>query len=231
MSKYQKKLIKYIESNPNFIQPEHRKNEIIGFLKKPLNDLCISRPKSRLSWGIELPFDKDYVTYVWFDALINYLTGIGYKKDKKLFEKYWPASYHLIGKDILTTHAIYWPTMLMSLGVDLPKTIFAHGWWLISESKMSKSIGNVIDPMELIDEHGAVDPVRYYLMREMVLGQDSNFTVESFKSRYNSDLANDFGNLLSQSININEKKTLKEEFLCQIKCPKWKKKFNLKVKT
>ena len=117
-----------------------------------------------------MPFDKDYVTYVWFDALINYLTGIGYKKDKKLFEKYWPASYHLIGKDILTTHAIYWPTMLMSLEIELPKTIFAHGWWLISESKMSKSIGNVIDPMELIDEYG-VDPVRYYLMREMVLGQ------------------------------------------------------------
>ena len=204
MSKYQKKLIKYIESNPNFIQPEHRKNEIIGFLRKPLNDLCISRPKSRLSWGIELPFDKDYVTYVWFDALINYLTGIGFKKDKKLFEKYWPATYHLIGKDILTTHAIYWPTMLMSLEIELPKTIFAHGWWLISESKMSKSIGNVIDPMELINEYGA-DPVRYYLMREMVLGQDSNFTVESFKSRYNSDLANDFGNLLSRVSTLMKK--------------------------
>ena len=204
MSKYQNKLIKYIESNPNFIQPEHRKNEIIGFLKKPLNDLCISRPKSRLSWGIELPFDKDYVTYVWFDALINYLTGIGFKKDKKLFEKYWPATYQLIGKDILTTHAIYWPTMLMSLEIELPKTIFAHGWWLISESKMSKSIGNVIDPMELINEHGA-DPVRYYLMREMVLGQDSNFTVESFKSRYNSDLANDFGNLLSRVSTLMKK--------------------------
>ena len=183
--------------NPSFIQPEHRKNEILGFLRKPLNDLCISRPKSRLNWGIELPFDKDYVTYVWFDALINYLTGIGYEKDKKFFEKYWPASYHLIGKDILTTHAIYWPTMLMSLGVDLPKTIFAHGWWLTGESKMSKSIGNVIDPLKLIDEYG-VDPVRYYLMREMVLGNDSNFTEESFKNRYNSDLANDFGNLLSR---------------------------------
>ncbi len=204
MSKYQNKLIKYIESNPNFIQPEHRKNEIIGFLRKPLNDLCISRPKSRLSWGIELPFDKDYVTYVWFDALINYLTGIGFKKDKKLFEKYWPASYQLIGKDILTTHAIYWPTMLMSLEIELPKTIFAHGWWLISESKMSKSIGNVIDPMELINEYGA-DPVRYYLMREMVLGQDSNFTFESFKSRYNSDLANDFGNLLSRVSTLMKK--------------------------
>ncbi len=228
MSKYQNKLIKYIESNPNFIQPEHRKNEIIGFLDKPLNDLCISRPKSRLSWGIELPFDKEYVTYVWFDALINYLTGIGFKKDKKLFEKYWPASYQLIGKDILTTHAIYWPTMLMSLGIELPKTIFAHGWWLISESKMSKSIGNVIDPMELINEHGA-DPVRYYLMREMVLGQDSNFTVESFKNRYNSDLANDFGNLLSR-VSTLMKKNFEGKIPLPNKMTKMEKEIQLKSK-
>ena len=204
MSKYQQSLINYINLNPNFIQPNHRKNEILGFLRKPLNDLCISRPKSRLNWGIELPFDSDYVTYVWFDALINYITSPGYENNKNIFNKWWPATYHLIGKDILTTHAVYWPTMLMSLGIKLPKTIFAHGWWLMDESKMSKSVGNVVNPIDLIDEYG-VDPVRYYLMREMVLGQDSNFTIESFKNRYNSDLANDFGNLLSRVSTLMKK--------------------------
>ncbi len=197
MSKYQDQLINHITCNSSFIQPNHRKNEILGFLKKPLNDLCISRPKSRLNWGIELPFDNNYVTYVWFDALINYITAVGYGDDDGTFEKRWPVSYHLIGKDILTTHAVYWPTMLMSAGIELPASIFAHGWWLMGESKMSKSLGNVVNPMELIDEYG-IDPVRYYLMREMVLGQDANFTTESFIQRYNSDLANDFGNLLSR---------------------------------
>jgi len=197
MSKYQKALINHIENNEKFIQPPHRKNEILGFLRQPLNDLCISRPKSRLDWGIELPFDKDYVTYVWFDALINYITAPGYGENKDTFNEWWPASCHLIGKDILTTHAVYWPTMLMSAGIELPKTIFAHGWWLMGDSKMSKSVGNVVDPIDLIDDYG-VDPVRYYLMREMVLGQDSNFTIDLFISRYNSDLANDFGNLLSR---------------------------------
>ena len=204
MSKYQQALIDYIESNPQFIQPDHRKNEILGFLRQPLNDLCISRPKSRLNWGIELPFDSDYVTYVWFDALINYITAPGFGRDEESFNKWWPASYHLIGKDILTTHAVYWPTMLMSAGIELPKTIFAHGWWLMGESKMSKSLGNVINPMDLIDDYG-VDPVRYYLMREMVLGQDSSFTMESFIQRYNSDLANDFGNLLSRVSTLMKK--------------------------
>ena len=197
MSKYQDQLINHITCNSSFIQPNHRKNEILGFLKKPLNDLCISRPKSRLNWGIELPFDNNYVTYVWFDALINYITAVGYGDDDGKFEKRWPVSYHLIGKDILTTHAVYWPTMLMSAGIELPASIFAHGWWLMGESKMSKSLGNVVNPMELIDEYG-IDPVRYYLMREMVLGQDANFTIKSFIQRYNSDLANDFGNLLSR---------------------------------
>jgi methionyl-tRNA synthetase len=197
MSKYQKALIAHINSNPKFIQPDHRKNEILGFLKQPLNDLCISRPKSRLSWGIELPFDSGYVTYVWFDALINYITAPGFLDDNISFDKYWPANMHLIGKDILTTHTVYWPTMLMSAGIELPKTIFAHGWWLMGDEKMSKSSGNVINPMDLIDDYG-VDPVRYYLMREMVLGQDANFTLKSFVNRYNSDLANDFGNLLSR---------------------------------
>ena len=197
MSKYQKELIDYINKNLEFIQPQHRKNEILGFLSQPLEDLCISRPKNRLNWGVELPFDHDYVTYVWFDALLNYVTSPGYGSDPEVFEKWWSQAVHLIGKDILMAHAVYWPTMLMSAGIPLPKTIFAHGWWLIEKSKMSKSMGNVVDPMELIDEYG-VDPVRYYLMREMVLGQASNFTMKSFTRRYNSDLANDFGNLLSR---------------------------------
>ena len=204
MGKYQQRLIDHIKSNPKFIQPEHRKNEILGFLRKPLNDLCISRPKSRLNWGIELPFDNEYVTYVWFDALINYITAVGFGLSNNKFEKWWPASYHLIGKDILTTHAVYWPTMLFSAGIPLPLSIFAHGWWLMGDSKMSKSLGNVINPMDLIDDYG-VDPVRYYLMREMVLGHDSNFTMESFIQRYNSDLANDFGNLLSRVTTLIKK--------------------------
>ena len=204
MSQYQQPLIDHINNNPGFIQPEHRKNEVLGFLKKPLGDLCISRPKSRLNWGIELPFDSDYVTYVWFDALINYITAVGFDSDESIFNNYWPANYHLIGKDILTTHSVYWPTMLMSAKLPLPQGIFAHGWWLSGESKMSKSLGNVVDPLGLIEEYG-VDPVRYYLMREMVLGQDASFTMESFVKRYNSDLANDFGNLLSRVSNLMKK--------------------------
>lgn len=197
MSKYQTKLIEYIEQHPDFIRPDHRKNEMLGFLRQPLGDLCISRPKSRMDWGIEIPFDKEYVTYVWFDALVNYISIPGYGSDEVKFKKWWPADVHLIGKDILTTHCIYWTTMLFSLGLDLPKTIFAHGWWLIGQTKMSKSLGNVVNPLDLVEQYGA-DAVRYYLMREMVLGQDSNFTMDSFIKCYNSDLANDFGNLLNR---------------------------------
>ena len=204
MSKYQEKLISHIENNSKFIQPVHRKNEVLGFLKSPLNDLCISRPKSRLNWGIELPFDSDYVTYVWFDALINYVSALGFDSDEKKYNTYWPANLHLIGKDILTTHSVYWPTMLLSVGIKLPKTIFAHGWWLSDQSKMSKSVGNVVDPLQLIKSYG-VDPVRFYLMKEMVLGQDSNFSIESFVKCYNNDLANDFGNLLSRVSNLINK--------------------------
>ena len=204
MSKYQEKLISHIENNSRFIQPVHRKNEVLGFLKSPLNDLCISRPKSRLNWWIELPFDSDYVTYVWFDALINYVSALGFDSDEKKYNTYWPANLHLIGKDILTTHSVYWPTMLLSVGIKLPKTIFAHGWWLSDQSKMSKSVGNVVDPLQLIKSYG-VDPVRFYLMKEMVLGQDSNFSIESFVKCYNNDLANDFGNLLSRVSNLINK--------------------------
>ena len=197
MSRYQEKLINYINDNPGYIRPEHRKNEILGFLKQPLNDLCISRPKSRLSWGIEIPFNKDYVTYVWFDALVNYISVPGFGTNEKNFKKWWPADVHLIGKDILTTHSVYWSTMLFSLELPLPKTIFAHGWWLIGQAKMSKSLGNVVNPLDLADQYG-VDSVRYYLMKEMILGNDANFTIESFIKCYNSDLANDFGNLLNR---------------------------------
>ena len=204
MSGYQEKLIEHIEQNPMFIQPVHRKNEVLGFLKSPLSDLCISRPKSRLNWGIELPFDSKYVTYVWFDALINYVSALGLNSEEEKYKSFWPVNFHLIGKDILTTHAVYWPTMLMSAEIKLPRSIFAHGWWMSDQSKMSKSLGNVIDPLELIESYG-VDPVRFYLMKEMVLGHDSNFSMDSFIKCYNSDLANDFGNLLSRVSNLVNK--------------------------
>ena len=201
MSKYQSWLIEYIETHPDFIQPAFRANETLGFLRKELGDLCISRPKSRLSWGIELPFDPDYVCYVWFDALINYISGVGYRQNDAEFEKWWPASYHLIGKDILTTHSVYWPTMLKAMNLPMPKTIFAHGWWLTGNTKMSKSLGNVINPMDMIDRCG-VDAFRYFLLSEMSPGNDANFTEDAFVSRYNSDLANDLGNLLSRVLKM-----------------------------
>lgn len=202
MSNYQQWLIEYIETHPEFIQPDFRANETLGFLKNnELQDLCISRPKSRLAWGIELPFDSDFVTYVWFDALLNYITAIGYRSDDDMFKKWWPVNHHLIGKDILTTHTVYWPTMLKAMGVEMPKTIFAHGWWLTGRTKMSKSLGNVVNPMEMIDRYG-VDAFRYFLIAEMTLGQDASFTEEAFVRRYNSDLANDLGNLLSRTSNM-----------------------------
>ncbi|QHI68681.1 methionine--tRNA ligase [Tichowtungia aerotolerans] len=202
MSHYQQWLIEYIETHPEFIQPDFRANETLGFLKNnELQDLCISRPKSRLAWGIELPFDSDFVTYVWFDALLNYITAIGYKSDDDMFKKWWPVNHQLIGKDILTTHTVYWPTMLKAMGVELPKTVFAHGWWLTGRTKMSKSLGNVVNPMEMIDRYG-VDAFRYFLIAEMTLGQDASFTEEAFVRRYNSDLANDLGNLLSRTSNM-----------------------------
>ena len=196
MSKYQEWLVNYIREHPQFIQPDFRRNEVLGFLKQPLGDLCISRPKSRLTWGIELPFDKDFVCYVWFDALINYISAIGYTENEENFSKWWPA-VHLIGKDILTTHAVYWPCMLKAMGLEQPKTIFAHGFWLAGETKMSKSLGNVVNPLDLAAMYG-VDAFRYFLIREMTLGQDASYTEESFVNRYNSDLANDLGNLLSR---------------------------------
>jgi methionyl-tRNA synthetase len=197
MSKYQDWLINYIEENPDFIQPDFRRNETLGFLKKELTDLCISRPKSRLAWGIELPFDSDFVTYVWFDALVNYISAIGYREDDAEFEKWWPASYQLIGKDILTTHTVYWPTMLKAMGLAMPKSIFAHGWWLVGRDKMSKTAGNVVNPVEFAEQYG-VDAFRYFLMAEMSLGQDASFTEDAFIRRYNAELANDLGNMLNR---------------------------------
>lgn len=201
MSRYQEWLIDYIQTHPEFIQPSFRANETLGFLKRPLGDLCISRPKSRLAWGIELPFDSDYVCYVWFDALLNYVSGVGYGSDEAEFKRRWPASYQLIGKDILTTHTVYWPTMLKAMGVEMPQTIFAHGWWLVGRDKMSKSLGNVVNPMDMAEQYG-VDAFRYFLMAEMSLGQDASFTEDAFIGRYNSDLANDLGNMLSRTVKM-----------------------------
>ncbi len=204
MSNYQNKLIDYIHKYSDFICPESRKNEVLGFLKKPLNDLCISRPKSRLHWGIELPFDKNFVTYVWFDALLNYISGIGGYKQNEQFDLYWPEVTHLIGKDILTTHCVYWPTLLMALELPLPKKIFAHGWWLIQNEKMSKSKGNFIDPLDIKDTVG-IDGLRYFLARDISLGNDAQFSPELVVARVNAELANNLGNLWSRTSNLINK--------------------------
>ncbi|HIA00374.1 MAG TPA: methionine--tRNA ligase [Myxococcales bacterium] len=204
MSNYQQALIDHINENPDFIRPSHRRNEVLGFLRQPLTDLCISRPKSRLSWGIELPFDTDYVTYVWFDALLNYLTGIGYP-DSDEWKGWWAESTHLIGKDILTTHSVYWTTMLMAMEVPLPKSIVAHGWWLMGNSKMSKTKGNVVDPMALKDQYG-VEVFRYFLLRDMSVGQDASFSEAGLVTRNNTELANDLGNLVNRTLNLVEKR-------------------------
>ena len=205
LSKYQKWLIEYIEKNADFIKPSSRRNEVLGLLKhNELIDLCITRPKSRLGWGIEVPFDKDYVVYVWFDALINYISGAGYPHNMKKFKSLWPADVHIIGKDILRHHAIYWPIMLKALGINMPKTVFAHGWWVFKGEKMSKSKGNIVDPNYLLDTYGK-DVFRYFLLSEIPFGVDGAFDEESIISRHDSDLANDLGNLLNRTLTMAEK--------------------------
>lgn len=193
MGRYRDWLKEHIAKNPDFIKPLSRRNEVAGFLEKPLEDLCISRPKGRLSWGIPLPFDDNYVTYVWFDALINYISA----------KQWWPADCHLIGKDILTPHSVYWPIMLKAAGLEPPKTIFAHGWWTVEGEKMSKSKGNVVDPNEMVDEFG-VDAFRYFLLREVPFGLDGDFSRDALIGRINSDLANSLGNLLHRTLTMIE---------------------------
>ncbi len=203
MKKYQRWLVEKIKNDPHFILPASRKNEVLGFLEKPLEDLCISRPKSRLAWGIPLPFDEDYVTYVWFDALINYISIHGSLDDIKT-SKFWPADHNMVGKDILTTHAVYWSTMLKAIGLEPPKNIFAHGWWTVNGQKMSKSLQNVVEPNQLIDQFG-VDVIRYFLLREVPFGLDGDFSHKALIGRLNSDLANNLGNLLNRTVNMMKK--------------------------
>ncbi|HEX7742001.1 MAG TPA: methionine--tRNA ligase, partial [Sphingobium sp.] len=205
MGQYQEQLIDHIKQHPHFIRPESRRNEVLGFLTtQKLGDLSISRPKSRLSWGIELPFDHDYVTYVWFDALVNYLSALDYLCPTPSRDRYWPASVHLVGKDILTTHAVYWSTMLMALNLPLPETIFAHGWWTVDGEKMSKSRGNVVDPNKMVETYG-IDAFRYFLLREVPFGQDGDFSQTAMVTSINSDLANGIGNLLSRTLTMIER--------------------------
>ena len=196
MSRQQAWLVKHIESHPDFIRPERYRNEVLAFLREPLEDLCISRPKSRLEWGIPLPFDSNYVTYVWFDALINYVSALGLPGSER-FETFWPHVQHLIGKDILKPHGIYWPTMLKAAGLPIYTHLNVHGYWGLAGGKMSKSIGNVVEALALADKYGH-DAFRYFVMREMTFGLDANFSEEAFVGRLNADLANDLGNLVSR---------------------------------
>jgi len=203
LSQYQGWLLDFLTNNETFIFPRFRQKQVLEFLKEPLNDLCISRPKERLEWGIPLPFDEDYVCYVWFDALTNYISAVGYGTDA--FGQRWPADYHVIGKDILVPpHAVYWPIMLHAAGIPLPQSLLVHGWWNISGAKMSKTLGNVVDPFQLSQQVGP-DALRYFFMREMNVGQDSDFSAELLLNRYTYELGNDYGNLLNRLLSLGGK--------------------------
>jgi methionyl-tRNA synthetase len=203
MGRHQEWLMGFIQDYPDWIRPERYKNEVLGFLREPLEDLCISRPKQRLTWGITLPFDERYVAYVWFDALLNYLTGLDYPGGPA-YPKFWPYAQHLIAKDILKPHAIYWPIMLKAAGIDPYRHLNVHGYWQMAAGKMSKSLGNVVEPRMLAATYG-IDQIRYFFLREMVFGLDATFSEEALHTRINADLANDLGNLFARSLGMAHK--------------------------